>query len=276
MSYSINADSFTRKGLWTLDEILPMLAKIGFSALDITPSYQRADWNENAYKVKELCGSFGFEIHQTHAPFNRYGTHGDKYTEYLRRAYEITKIVDAKYFVVHGEEFDFDKYEPTYENMLEYNYRLFAPYVERAEADGIKLAFECVFQEDGMPTHRFCSKLDELQALIEKFNSKNVCCCWDFGHANLAFGEKHVDAIRSMGSLIECTHIHDNYYERDLHLPVFMGKIDWEACRKAFREIGYSGNYNLEISMSYWNIPRELTEYYAKFMYDGLDRFVKG
>lgn len=275
MNYSINAASFKQNGLWTLEEILHLLAKLGFGALDHTPSYKRDDWEDNAQKEKELCASLGLDIHQTHAPFNRYGAHGDMYQEYLRRSYEITKTVGAKYLVVHGEEFDFEKYEPTYENMLEYNYRLFAPYAEKAEQDGIKLAFECVFQEDSMPTHRFCSKLDELQALIEKFQSKNVCCCWDFGHANLAFGEKQPDAIRSMGSLIECTHIHDNYYERDLHLPVFMGKIDWVACRKALRDIEYTGNYNLEISMGYWNIPKEMTEYYAKFMYDGLERFVK-
>ena len=273
MKYSINVGSFAAKGTWTLDEILPVLRDTGFGALDFTPSFKVDNWEENAVKETEKSLEQGLLIHQTHAPFNRYGAYGDKYAEYLKRAYEITKITGAKYFVVHGDEFDFSAMEPTRENFLEYNYRLFAPYVEKAEADGIAIAFECVFQEDGMPTHRFCSKLEDLQAMIEKFGSDKVCCCWDFGHANLSFGEKNADAIRAMGSLIKCTHIHDNYYERDLHLPVFQGKIDWAACRQALKDIAYDGNFNLEISMGYWNIPAEMTREYVRFMYNGVKRF---
>jgi len=273
LKYSINADSFTKKGLWTLEEILPILHRMGFRALDYTSEYVTENWEKTAHERTELCNALGFEIHQTHAPFNRYGAHADAYPERLRRAYEITKISGAKYMVVHGEEFDFSVQEPTFGNMLEYNYRNFAPYVEKAKADGIKIAFECVFQEEGMETHRFCSKLEELQALIERFGSNSVCCCWDFGHANLAYRENQPDAIRAMGTLIECTHIHDNYYDRDLHLPVFQGSIDWAACRSALRESGYSGNFNLEIAMTYWNLPREMTQEYVKFLFHGLERF---
>lgn len=46
--------------------------------------------------------------------------------------------------------------------------------------------------------------------LILSFGSENAVCCWDFGHAYVAFRNRQVEKIREFGSLIQCTHVHDN------------------------------------------------------------------
>jgi sugar phosphate isomerase/epimerase len=53
-----------------------------------------------------------------------------------------------------------------------------------------------------------------------------------------------------MGSRIVCTHIHDNYYKKDLHLPPFMGEANWELLMKAMEDIGYRGNLTFELGYS--------------------------
>jgi len=272
MKYSINLDYFTTQLKWDIEHIAPVISKAGFTALDYTPDLSSVNWKEQAYLDLEVCKKNGLKIHQTHAPYNRYGQWGkDEYLVALERAYEITKIFGAKYMVVHGDEYDFENNAFSEEKAIAYNYELFAPYVEKGIKDNIDIAFETVFQDLTPDKVRYCSKFDELKGLIEKYNSENVCCCWDLGHAQLAFGDEHADKIRAMGKHIKCTHIHDNYYGKDLHLPLFMGNIDLKACKMAFDDIAYEGDYSLEIV--YGNIPKSLTDNFIKYLYESLVLF---
>ena len=170
----------------------------------------------------------------------------------------------AKYLVVHGDEFDFDNMQYSPEKALQYNYELFAPYVERAAKLGIKIAFETVFEDGYKNRPRFSSKIEDLKALIDKFNSCNVCCCWDFGHAGLSFGNDHAKNIEKMGSLIECTHVQDYGHNFDLHLLPFLGENDWAALMAALSKTGYSGNLTYELV--YGAIPESLGNEFAKYL----------
>ena len=115
------------------EKVLEMVAKAGFTDLDYQPDYRRDDWESNAYKEIDAIAKAGLCIHQTHSPYNRYGTDTpENYKIYLERLFRETEMAGAKYMVVHGDEFDFANVEYTPENALQYNYELFAPYVERA------------------------------------------------------------------------------------------------------------------------------------------------
>ena len=271
MEYAINIGYFTKKLKMEMEEIAPVIAKAGFTALDYTPSLKNDDWKADTYKNLEICERNGLKVHQTHAPFNRYNTYGDDYLTYLDRAFEMTKIMKAQYMVVHGDEFDFDNSTYSTQKAIAYNYELFAPYVEKAAKENIILAFENVFQDMGPDKVRLCSKVEELKELIEKFHSENVCCCWDFGHGQVAFGSEQDEKIRYMGKLIKCTHIHDNYYGADLHLPPFLGDIDWKSCKKALNDINYDGNLSLELV--YGNIPKALIDTFVKYLYESISYF---
>ena len=268
MKYGLNIGYLMKK--IPFETVLDMVKKAGFTDLDYQPDYKREDWEANAYKEIDAIAKAGLCIHQTHAPFNRYRSHTkEDYKIYLERLFCETEMAGAKYMVVHGDEFEFDTMEYTPEKALQYNYELFAPYVERAAKSGIKLAFETVFEDfiddaTQLAQPRFCSDFDDLCAMIGKFNSDNVCCCWDFGHAGLSFGDKHAENIEKMGKLIECTHVQDYGHNDDLHLPPFLGENDWSALMAALGKAGYTGNLTFE--MVYGAIPEALGDAFAEYL----------
>ena len=200
--------------------------------LDYTPSFNETDREvENTISIFE---KYNLSTYQTHAPFNRYGTFksAEEHKAAVARCLENTVRLGAKFMVVHGDEFDFDNMEYSKKAVLQYNYEFFFPFIEEAEKNGITVAFENVF-EDSPNRPRFCSETDDLAELIHKFNTKNVCACWDYGHGAVANHEAHGDSIRLLGKTIQCTHVHDNYFGHDSHMIPFFGKIDWADCMDA-------------------------------------------
>jgi len=74
-----------------------------------------------------------------------------------------------------------------------------------------------------------------------------------------------LDAMKTLGSRITCTHIHDNYYGKDLHLMPYEGEIDWTAHMRTMKEIGYKGNLTYEFV--YGCRPACLIEDFAAMAY---------
>lgn len=257
MDYSINIEFLTQDA--TMEEAAAAAAKVGFTALDYTPAVRKDEWQEILDRDLETFARNGLRVNQTHAPFNRYGSCGDRHRLVLERAYEATKRSGAKYMVVHGDEFPFDQMEYTPERAEDYNYEYFAPYAERAAKDGVVLAFECLFQEPNrVDKPRHCQTAEQLKSLIERFGCDSVRCCWDFGHANVALGEAQAEKIAYLSPYIVCTHIHDNFGGIDMHYTPFYGKVDWKACMDALRAQPYPGTLNLELHRGI--VPRPLLE----------------
>ena len=260
MHYSINFTYFTKS--IEEDKAARIISKAGFEELDYTPPVSIDAWEKIMLKNMDIFEKENLCVHQTHAPFNRYEEYGDQHMLFMERALKATEIMGAKYMVVHGDEFDFEKSDYSPEKAMKYNYEMFAPIVEKATMKNINIAFENVFEDGYKGRMRFCSRTEELKELIEKFNSDNVCCCWDFGHAGVAFGDAQPDKIKEMGKYIKCTHMHDCGHDQDLHLPPFLGDIKWKECARAMREINYSGIWSFE--MVYGKIPEELADTFAK------------
>jgi len=144
--------------------------------------------------------------------------------------------------------------------------------VDYARANGMTVAVETVFEDcirrcpqfDGKS--RFTSRLHELQGLIERFNDDAVRCCWDFGHAACAYGTSGMTgALKQMGKYVVCTHVHDNYFGKDLHVAPFLGNIDWEEQMTALRAVGYTGTLSFEFA--YGNLPDALLPMWLKGVY---------
>lgn len=265
MNYGINIKYLDKRIL--MDKVAECVAMAGLGALDYTPDCSKDTWKRDLDKNMEIFRKNGLTVHQTHAPFNRYGQYDDGFMDYVERTLEATALMGAKFMVVHGDEFDFNNMKYTPDEARMYNYKLFSPIVDKAISLGIKIAFENVFEdnfENGRP--RFCSEVEDLKALIEMFNSENVCCCWDFGHAGVAFGEKQPEKIRVIGNHIKCTHVHDCGHNHDLHLPPFLGDNDWDACMKAMKDINYDGDITFE--MVYGKIPEGMLKSFTGYMKD--------
>lgn len=241
MEYGINVKFFERElGLAKATELV---AKAGFTQLDYTPNLKEDDWESKMKEVARIFAANGLTVHQTHMPFNRYGSYGDRHKVCLDRCVEVTEYLGAKYMVAHGDEFDFEHLTFSPEAALEYNHAYFLPYVERAAKNGYKVAFETVFED--WNRRRYTSYADELMDMITSFHSDSAVCCWDFGHANISFKKKAPEVIRRFGALIQCTHLHDNA-GLDSHQMPMTGDINWKETIGAFREIGYQGVMSIE------------------------------
>ena len=264
MEYGINVRFFEKT--LPLEKSAELAAKAGFTQVDFTPRLRSDEWEKDVQDATRIFAHYGLTVHQTHAPFNRYGSYG-KYNEgfhalCLERCAAATEMLGARYMVAHGDEFDFENNTFTPEAALDYNRSLFLPYVERAERNGYKVAFETVFED--WDRRRYTSKADELMGLIASFESPAAVCCWDFGHANVSFRNKAPDVIRRFGSLIECTHLHDNT-GMDSHQMPLTGDIDWQTTMAAFHDIDYKGV--LSVEYSHGIIPTHLAEDFISLTY---------
>ena len=235
-------------------ECISICAEAGFSVLDYTPNIYCDEWKKSVDETIEATEKTGIYIEQSHAPFNFYSRRSPElFFELLDRSVIAASRMGISQLVFHADE-----YHPAGGQLFDAKvglnvvYDSLAPHVEKALKGGVKVALENVFEDHYKvgknERSHFCGDIEELIAIIEKFNDDRVGCCWDFGHGKLGVGnENHCDAIRTLGNKIICTHVHDNYYGKDLHLPPFMGDANWEELMPTLKEIGYCGNLTFEL-----------------------------
>lgn len=235
-----------------MEEAAVLCRDAGFSFVDYTPDFQHEDWEARARHDREVLDAAGITVEQTHAPFNRYDTHpAALFPVYRDRLFRASEILGARYVVVHADEYrTVDHYDP--KEIEDFAYDDLAPYVEFSAAHGLTVAIENVFEDapstavpiDGKS--RFTSRVEELKGLIDRFHTPVVACCWDFGHAHCAFGDRMTEALRVVLPDLVCTHVHDNYYDRDLHLLPFLGDVSWEDQMSLLKKGGYGGKLSFE------------------------------
>lgn len=221
--FGINIDYFTQ--YTDTKTAAEHIKKAGFDCLDYTPKLTEDNWESLMKEDLKIFDEFGLTVHQTHAPYYIFYTE-EEHKNLMARAMEATSVTGANYMVVHGNRYEREKHEYSPEIALSYNAQYFAPFVEDAGKRGFKLAFENLFGDEGSGP-QFCSDADELLSLIKSFQSENAVCCWDFGHANITMRETQAEDILKLGSLVECTHVHDNC-GIDAHQIPFTGDIDWK------------------------------------------------
>lgn len=244
-------------------ECVELCAKAGYKTIDYTPDILSDDWEDEISKVINVCEKYGIVIDQSHAPFNRYGSMSvEEFSDIYERSVEASRIMGIKTLVFHADEYRVPqggKYD--FETAVRESCRVIEPHINRLSSLGIKAAFENLF-EDGYKTppgerSRCCSTAEELLSAIEYFDSSSVGCCWDFGHAVVAFGKDNMTSeMKKLGKHIIATHVHDNQYEKDLHMLPFYGKTDWELQMNTLRDFGYKGNLTFE--MVYGVFPDEV------------------
>ena len=257
----------------SIEDMAALCHSAGFRYVDYSPDFRADEWEKLAHHDRLALDRAEIRVEQTHAPFNRYRQYRDEdFPVYYRRLFEASKILGAKYVVVHADEYRTVSGRYDYDEILNFTYDYLAPFVEYAEKNGMIVAVENVFEDKTRHCpqiggrSRFTSTAEELKAVIEKFNTPSVACCWDFGHAKCAFGkEGMLDAMKKLGKYIVCTHVHDNYYEKDLHLMPFTGDTLWEDNLAYLKEIGYQGKLSFEFA--YGSLPEELLPVWLNMVY---------
>ena len=273
MNLSVNAEYLkrTRDPLVKRDpmECFRICREAGFRTVSYFPDFTSDEWEREVDRAAEARAVLGMTVDQVHAPYNFYAHRPlEIFREQLGRSIVAAKRMGASYLIFHGDEYHPGRGE-AYDADLALNtvYEIFAPYVEETLKNGMTPVFENAFEDHHRVSlterSHFCGELSELIALLDRFCDPRIGCCWDFGHGKLALenDERHAEAIRTLGSRIVCTHVHDNYYKKDLHLPPFMGDADWGSLMRAVKDIGYRGDLTFEIGYS--NLDNRLV---ANFM----------
>jgi sugar phosphate isomerase/epimerase len=110
------------------------------------------------------------------------------------------------------------------------------PLVKRAEAMGVKMALENVFEENPEP----------LRKVLEEIDSPFLGYCMDAGHGNLFSEVPLLTWVEVLGSRLLEIHLHDNHGKADDHLPLGRGSIDFPALFSLLREKKIQPTYTIE------------------------------
>jgi sugar phosphate isomerase/epimerase len=132
--------------------------------------------------------------------------------------FDISEILRPKVIVFHSG-YEKWKYALNMDLWLEKSLMTWKPLNARAEAMGVKIAIENIFEDE--PAN--------LGMLMEAMASANFGVCFDTGHFNL-FSKVPLEIwMSSLRPYILELHLHDNDRTSDQHLPVSQGTFDFKG-----------------------------------------------
>lgn len=241
----------------------------GFNYVDfgVARLVMEENWQDVFKKAREDVESAGLTVNQTHAPYNFNSFDPDEYKELMRRSFEASYILGAENIVIHADNYAPDEKGFDSETALKSICDFYTPFVDYAKKVGLNVAVENLFEvrQDGTRS-RFTSYVEEQLAVIEYFNDPVVTACWDFGHGQVSYGDKHMDALKKIAPYLTSTHVHDSLWGKDSHNVPFHGNVPWEKVMPFMKEIGYNGKFTME--MVYGDFPDELLPTYMKLWFE--------
>lgn len=294
MNKKISLATSTFPRYYSLKDTFTLVKKAGADAVDLDLSAGRFDIeNPNSVYAKsedEFCTFFTdlkrhaddieLEVGQTHGRIIGYYVDmpeefPEKHTKNARLDCYATKLLGAPVTVFHGSNsFRNPPEKATAEQMRSMTFDMFRNCIPFAREFGIKIATETfgrIAQLGGIMD--FFGDLGEFQMMynrlcaIEDFKN-HFTMCMDTGHTNMCTLSGYpspADAIRILGSNITCLHLHDNPAVYDRHMLPGTGNIDWKAVLTALDDIGYKGNYNLELSLGFFGENADMVYATAQF-----------
>ena len=185
----------------------------------------------------------------------------EQFSKLVHQGIEAAKLLHVRYAVLHPntttlplEGFDQQK---RYDEVMAH----LSPFVEHAEKLGVQLVVENMRMVHGsVPSKRYCGTPEELCKIADALG---IGVCWDFGHAHIN-GLKQSEALTYVGSRLKVLHVNDNVAQDDIHLPPFIGTIDWKDAMAGLRAVNFRGLFNYEIHTS--RIPDTLRESFAGYL----------
>lgn len=265
--------------VYGVKNMLDVLSKAGMQGLDFNNDigkYYTNEYGEEFYKdIKNYANKKGITICQAHAPFPSSYVEEEKseirFNEIVQ-AMKNASYLGAPIIVVHPCcHLDYSV-ENNAEILFEYNLNFYKRLVPYAQEYNIKIAIENIERVSVTSTP------ERLIRLYDALNSPVFTICFDVGHCLI----QNVDAVKAVETLgyrlvNGCTHVHDNYCDKDRHNLPFLGNTDWEGLMKALADIGYEGNLSYESAgfIKYLATPLipDALEYMAKVGHYLISRF---
>ncbi len=165
--------------------------------------------------------------------------------EEIKRTIEIAQKLGAPFIVIHGGSFSKDNSEVALERTRKSLEEL------NSYSKRVKLAVENLptLGHFGNPSNELPIYVKDLLYLVEGLD--NIGICFDIGHANTVKNSlEFYDEIKETGKIWDM-HLHDNNGDKDDHLAIRKGNINWKDFLKKLKEDNYKGYFSLELDT--WN-----------------------
>lgn len=207
-------------------------------------------WEAEIARIKARLDALGLLCVQTHMPYYDLRISSEikdaAMEKALLRSIKAAALLGARFCACHPRSaFDHDF---SVRLALKDNTEAIRTLLPTAEENGVIIALENLPIFPWNTKWRFYPwNAEDLCTLADNLDSKQIGICWDFGHGFLT-GLDQVRALRTVGSRLVCTHIHNNFENDDHHLPPFIGKMDFAPLMPVLREIGYQGPLTLEVN----------------------------
>lgn len=262
-------------------EALAMAKRMGADSVDFSLLYYdkglylrgETAVEEEMRSLRAHAASLGLSIGQTHGRivgFKNDAAHDAAVLSAARLDCLATAALGAPYCVMHTVSTIHMGADADPALMRRINDEMFLGVLPFAREYGIKIATETFGDATGLGVCDFFGNLDELIAGYDRICAKepslapHFCVCMDTGHTNKAVrfpGQPTVgEAIRRLGSRLQVLHLNDNDGLTDQHKIPMTGTVDWRDTLSALDEIGYAGNYNMELLLTHFGKNFEYEE----------------
>ena len=153
----------------------------------------------------------------------------------LLKTIKLARLFKPKMIVFHPG-YERWKFDGDVKLWLDSSLQTWRPLIKEAEALGLTLAIENVFEETPQP----------IKNLLEEINSPHFRFCFDTGHHNVFSKTPLPFWIEALGAFLGEVHLHDNHNEMDEHLPMGEGRFDFNQFFSLLSQYRLNPIYTIE------------------------------
>lgn len=243
---------------------IDIIARAGFDGIDMslhTTTGEKRPWSRNEctqeiHAIRERCKTNQLMVNQVHLPFTfpweKEEALRDDILPALHLALEAASELEAPYAVLHPVHHL--PYAANHETLLDQTRTVCNDLIPFAEKLGVKVAIENMFEynPEGIATQDVFADSSEFEGFLNEYNHPFLVACVDVGHAQIAKTPPG-QMIRDLtGKYVKVLHIHDNDGSHDLHMPPYLGMIDWQNVTNALHDVHYDGSLCMEVLRGFY------------------------
>ena len=235
--------NFNAYGVIEIRQQIKLMLENGFEATFV------ASENPNLAQEMKAIQAAGLICESAHAPIDKINDMwldsqaGEVMLGRLCRSVDVCQEYKIPVLVVHLASVDAPR-------VNDVGYGRYFRLMEYAKEKGVVIAFE---------NQR---SLSNIAFAFAEFPDAGFC--WDVGHEEAFAGGRRYMPL--FGDRLCQLHVHDNFFERDIHLIPYDGKIDYERVAASIASVDYRGSLMLELCASASDVYRDYTpeQYYKR------------
>jgi len=226
-------------------ELLAQIRQAGFEAVEIFGTRSHFDYatKQEVRAIAQALADNHLHLSSLHAPtsrdlsVNREGSAPLSVTE-VERVRRIEAMDELKRVIDVAEDLPFPRLilhlggprETSDPRKRDAAFSTLEHLILHAHHVGVTICIENTPSEMGEPSY--------LRSFVDETRLTGLRVNFDVGHAYLADGpaaERIPKSFEPVRALVASAHIHDNHGEKDEHLPLYDGTIDWPAALRVLR-----------------------------------------